>query len=162
MEKKIYILICIALLTVFSTPSFAGDNDGNFQLDKHKLLRLINDIRLRGCNCGGKYFGPAQPLTWNEELQNAAMEHSMFMKSNNILSHTGENGTNAGQRITATGYSWRAYGENIAVGYTNEEEVVKGWINSPSHCKNIMNNSFKDMGIARSGGYWTQDLAVGK
>ena len=52
-----------------------------------------------------------------------------------------------------------AYGENIATGYTSEREVVDAWIKSPGHCKNIMNKAYKEMGVARVGNYWTQEMA---
>ena len=53
-----------------------------------------------------------------------------------------------------------AYGENIATGYRTEKEVVKGWIASPGHCKNIMSKLYKEMGVARYGNYWTQEFGA--
>ncbi len=64
------------------------------------------------------------------------------MKTNNYFSHTGLNGSTAGQRITAAGYTWSAYGENIANGYSSEQAVINGWLGSEGHCKNIMSAEF--------------------
>lgn len=161
MRMKAYIAAA-CLLTGLNTSAWGGDYDRHTNkstTDKQRLLVLVNEARSRGCNCGGRYFAPAPPLIWNDKLELAAERHSNFMKINNNLSHTGENGSNAGQRITAAGYKWNAYGENIAVGYASEEEVIKGWLNSAPHCKNLMNSGFTDMAITRNGSYWTQDLA---
>jgi uncharacterized protein YkwD len=80
------------------------------------------------------------------------------MNANKYFSHTGLDGSNAGQRITLAGYTWAAYGENIAMGYSSEQAVMNGWLNSEGHCRNIMNGKFKEMGAGRDGNYWTQDF----
>lgn len=165
MWKKIYVIFGYLVLGA-GINAWAGDNDrtlGNgVAIDKQKVLGLVNEARAKGCNCGGKYFSPAPPLSWNNKLEMAAEKHSNFMKATNNLSHTGENGSNAGQRITLAGYKWNAYGENIAVGYANEEDVVRGWLKSAPHCKNLMNSGLKDMAVMRNGSYWTQVLASGE
>ena len=71
-------------------------------------------------------------------------------------SHTSGGNTTAGDRIKAAGYNWRTYGENIAMGQTTEQIVMNSWLESEGHCKNIMNKNFKDIGVGRSGNYWTQ------
>ena len=78
------------------------------------------------------------------------------MSAANTLSHQGSDGSDAGDRITQAGYTWQTYGENIAEGYTSEEAVIKGWLESEGHCQNIMNGAFTEMGVATSGSYWTQ------
>jgi uncharacterized protein YkwD len=165
-KRKIVYLLGVCMALGLQTSVWAGDNDrsgtGDKKADKNKLLVLVNEARAKGCNCGGKYFEPAPPVAWNDKLEIAAEKHCNFMKLNNNLSHTGENGSNAGLRITTAGYKWSAYGENIAVGYASESEVIKGWLNSPSHCKNLMNGEFKDMAVIRNGSYWTQVLASGQ
>ena len=99
---------------------------------------------------------PVAAVVWNDKLAKAAYDHSADMKANDYFSHTGLNGSTAGQRITAVGYTCKTYGENIANGYTTEQAVMTGWLNSEGHCKNIMNGNFKEMGAGRQDNYWTQ------
>ncbi|MBL7110645.1 MAG: hypothetical protein ISS19_01740 [Bacteroidales bacterium] len=47
----------------------------------------------------------------------AAQDHSDDMDENNNLSHTGSDGSSAGDRLDSIGYKWSTCGENIAVGY---------------------------------------------
>jgi uncharacterized protein YkwD len=61
-------------------------------------------------------------------------------------------------RINAAGYTWFMLGENIAMGHTSEQQVMEGWINSPGHCKNIMNAGFTEVGFGRDKNYWTQNF----
>ena len=125
-------------------------------VNKTLILQLVNDVRTKGCQCGDTYYPPAPAVTWNDLLEKAAANHSQDMSQNNYFSHTSPSGGNAGTRIAAVGYRWTAYGENIAMGYNDERTVVTGWINSPGHCKNIMNKNYKEMGVAKVNSYWTQ------
>jgi uncharacterized protein YkwD len=134
----------------------ATTTSGTLEPSEQKLLKLVNDVRTAGCNCGNEYFPPVGSVAWDSRLEDAARNHSVYMNNNNTLSHTGANNSDPGQRIEAAGYNWMTYGENVASGYPDEESVIKGWLNSPGHCKNIMNGKFVHMGIARSGDYWTQ------
>lgn len=127
-------------------------------IDRATLLSLVNDVRSKGCNCGGQQMPPVGPVVWNDLLEKAAYDFSVNMKTNNFFSHTSPSGSTPGSRLDAVGYKWNTYGENIAQGYMTEQSVIQGWINSPGHCKNIMNGNFKDMGIGKAGNYWTMDL----
>ena len=45
-------------------------------------------------------------------------------------------------------YKWKHYvGENIALNQQTPEQVVKCWMNSPAHRKNILNKKFNSVGI---------------
>ncbi|WP_231491934.1 CAP domain-containing protein [Pedobacter sp. Leaf170] len=127
-------------------------------LNNDLLLKLINDVRSKGCNCGTTAMPPVIVLNWNNLLASAALGHSKDMNTNNYFSHTSLDGRSAGNRITAAGYKWTTYGENIAAGQSNEQAVFDAWINSEGHCKNIMNANFRDMGVAKDGRYWTQEF----
>jgi uncharacterized protein YkwD len=82
------------------------------------------------------------------------------MYKNKFFAHVAPDGSNGGVRIKRAGYPWMAFGENIAAGYRTEKEVVKGWIESPGHCKNIMSKLYKEMGVGRYGNYWTQEFGT--
>ncbi|TAF64494.1 MAG: CAP domain-containing protein [Cytophagales bacterium] len=126
------------------------------------MLDLINQTRTAGCVCGTTNMPPVAALKWNTKLEDAAYKHSLDMKTKNYFDHNNKEGQNPGARITQTGYSWSTYGENIALGYTTEKAVMDGWIKSEGHCKNIMNGSFTEVGVGRSGNYWTQVFAKPK
>jgi uncharacterized protein YkwD len=130
------------------------------------MLELVNRARRTKRRCGGRTYAPAQPLGWNRNLARAALKQSDFMADNNRLSHKGAGGFTVEKRVQRVGYAWRSVGENVAGGLQSCEEVVAGWLNSPAHCANIMEDSFTEMGAAcarkadaRYGTYWTLVLA---
>lgn len=113
-----------------------------------ELLRLVNERRARGAVCGTESLPAAPALSWKASLAQGAARHSQDMVDKSFFSHTGSDGSNAGQRISAAGYSWSRWGENIAYGYTSSAAVVDGWMKSEGHCRNLMNAAFTEMGLA--------------
>ncbi|MGW5046606.1 CAP domain-containing protein [Streptomyces griseoluteus] len=123
--------------------------------DVARIVELVNAERAKaGCS----------PVALNSTLTKAAQDHSADMAAHNTMSHTGSDGSDPGSRITAAGYRWSAYGENVAYGYSTPEQVMAGWMNSPGHRENILNCSFKEIGVglAQPGSYWTQDFGTAR
>lgn len=125
---------------------------------KQEMLDQVNRLRASGCNCGRKYMPPVKPLTWNLRLEKAALAHAKDMEINDFFDHHGSNGSSVGDRADKAGYAWQSVGENIAWGYGSFKETLLGWKDSPGHCRNIMNPSYTEMGVASTGDFWVQDF----
>jgi len=128
-------------------------------LDKEKFIKLINDVRAKGCYCAGVYYPPVKPLNWNNLLEQAAQKHSDDMKAMNKMTHYGSLLHSHYERIKSAGYNCSSSGENIARGQFNEEEVIDAWLKSETHCKLIMSPNFTDMGAAITDYFWTLNFA---
>lgn len=143
----------------------SGDTGNSVEEEiKTELLALVNQARSQGRNCGSTFYPAVDSITWNSKLYQAALGHSEDMANNDYFSHTSLDGRSAGDRITDAGYSWRTYGENIAAGQSTAQKAMEGWLNSAGHCKNIMNATVTNMGVASAKGgsygiYWTQVFA---
>jgi uncharacterized protein YkwD len=116
-----------------------------------QVVALVNKERATA-GCG--------PVTEDAQLDKAAQGHSDDMAARNFFDHTNPDGAGPGERITAAGYRWSTYGENIARGQQTPQAVMDSWMNSPGHRANILNCSFKNIGVGvhdGSGGpWWTQ------
>jgi uncharacterized protein YkwD len=104
------------------------------------------------------------PLNANGALNAAAAVHSADQAVRNLMTHAGSNGSNAGDRIRAAGYSPGTWGENVAAGYSSASGVVAGWMGSSGHRANILNPAFTQIGVASATSangtrYWTMVLA---
>ncbi|MQY36773.1 hypothetical protein SRB17_47750 [Streptomyces sp. RB17] len=123
--------------------------------DVGQVVALVNKERA-GAGCG--------PLTEDPQLEKAAQSHSDDMAARQFFDHTNPDGADPGQRITAAGYRWSTYGENIARGQQTAAAVMESWMNSPGHRANILNCSFKDVGVGvhkgAGGPWWTQDFGA--
>jgi uncharacterized protein YkwD len=121
-----------------------------------EVARLVNVQRaLDGCDV---------PLTVDGRLGAAARKHSEDMAAKDYFSHTSQDGTEFADRISRENYVWRAAGENIAKGQRTPAEVMNSWMNSSGHRANILNCSFRDIGVgvAYQGNtlIWTQDFGT--
>jgi hypothetical protein len=105
------------------------------------------------------------PLSYDTSLANAARGHSEDMGLQDYFSHTSLDERTVGDRIEDAGYTWNAYGENIAAGQPTPEDVIDGWMSSPDHRANILDPNFCDIGVGYAyvaastyRHYWTQDF----
>ncbi len=114
-----------------------------------EVVRLVNEIRVKN--------GLSQ-LTENWELSRVARYKSKDMHDKNYFSHTSPTYGSPFDMMKSFGISYRTAGENIAKGYRTPQEVVNGWMNSEGHRANILNASFKQIGVGyySDGNYWTQ------
>jgi uncharacterized protein YkwD len=95
-----------------------------------------------------------KPLKTERNLTKAALAHSQDMVSRTFFEHESPNGRTPFDRILATRYvprgaSW-TLGENIGWGTESLAQpiaLVKAWMNSPGHRRNILNPRFREIGI---------------
>lgn len=149
-----------------------------------EILNAINKARSvpRDCNDGKGLISAAPALNWNHELYASAYEHSYDLAQSDTFSHygsgtesdvTGSNQNKASyfnDRIKANGYvSYKTIGENIAGGQVSIQEAIEAWIASPTHCTNLMNPAFNEIGVAVVTNtnseykiYWTQNFGLKK
>ncbi|MEU6932440.1 CAP domain-containing protein [Streptomyces sp. NPDC046374] len=119
-----------------------------------QILGLANaERRKAGC----------EPLRSDGKLRTAAQRHADDMSDRDYYAHDTPEGRGPGDRITAAGYDWSTWGENIFRGPHTPAEAVDGWMNSEGHRKNILNCAFREMGVGvnltSNGPWWVQDFA---
>jgi uncharacterized protein YkwD len=125
--------------------------------------------RAMGFDCDTEdSFGAAGPLEMDAVIQVAARAHSLDMGEQDYFDHDSLDGRSFSDRMTMAGFAGASpWGENIAAGQQTALSVVEGWMESDGHCANIMNPSYRVIGIGYAevegssyGTYWTQDFAA--
>ena len=124
------------------------------------MLDQINMIRTKGCKCGNTYMKPTNTLEWNKLLLKSAYKYAKEMSKYDNFSHHSIHGLDIGERVDNIGYKWQDVGENLAKGQTSFRETLTDWVESPSHCKMLMNPKMKEMGMARVGKYWVHHFGT--
>lgn len=123
-----------------------SNTNSTLRAEALRACSMINEIRqANGLN----------PLIWDAGLENCA-----FVRSEEIslsFSHTRPNG-----RKWNTVNSRIQGGENLAYGFNSADEVVDGWMGSPTHADNILYGPFNRIAISiyEDGGvyYWAQEF----
>jgi uncharacterized protein YkwD len=78
------------------------------------------------------------PLGGDARLAAAASRHARAMAEGAFLDHRSPDGTGLAERAAAAGYRYRFLAENIAAGHAAPAAVVRGWMNSDGHRRNLL------------------------
>ncbi|KKS61902.1 MAG: hypothetical protein UV28_C0022G0006 [Candidatus Collierbacteria bacterium GW2011_GWE2_42_48] len=114
------------------------------QIDPDKVIELTNAERL---SVG------VTILKENSELDQAALAKATDMFENNYWAHVSPTGTEPWYFVTQSGYEYKHAGENLARDFSNPKDVVTAWMASPTHRQNLLDNRYKDIGVAVVDGY---------
>ncbi len=137
----LYILIILAIVLgirsyLRQSPDVLGYATN---INVSELLNLTNKIRKE------KGLGD---LKINQKLSKAAELKAQDMFKEDYWAHTSPKGTEPWDFIKSQGYYYVYAGENLAVDFSNSDDVVKAWYNSPSHRDNLLNKNYTEIGFA--------------
>lgn len=91
-------------------------------------------------------------LTVSPVLVAAAQAKADDMAKNSYFAHTSPDGRNSWTWFRDAGYVFSYAGENLAVNFSDSDDVEKAWMKSPTHRANILNGKFTEIGIATAVG----------
>lgn len=86
-------------------------------------------------------------LTINPQLAAAAQAKAQDMVNRNYWSHNTPDGSAPWAFVLNHGYQYQKAGENLAHGFSSDSETVLGWMNSPSHRQNLLDESYTEVGF---------------
>lgn len=99
-------------------------------------------------------------LSENLVLDKAAQIKADDMLARGYFSHNTPDGKTPWDFITGSGYGYIMAGENLAVNFTEAENVEQAWMDSPGHKANIVNKNFEEIGIGISQGEYQGHSAI--
>lgn len=124
-------------------------------LGSQRPAHAIDPFRvLHGINSARQQYRIA-PLAVHGALSQAAVEQARYMWTTDVLSPTGANGSDGGQRIRAAGFNWSAWGECIAWASTtdhpqflaSDDQIVEDWLNGSFNRALILDPHFTHVGV---------------
>ncbi|MCK8826959.1 CAP domain-containing protein [Natroniella acetigena] len=126
--------------------------DGNIAAYEAEVVELVNVERERK---------GLEPYQHNQQVSQVARRKSEDMRDNNYFSHQSPTYGSPFDMLEQYNVEFRAAGENIAKGQRSPAQVVRSWMDSPGHRRNILSQEFTDIGVgyAQNGDgetYWTQ------
>lgn len=127
-------------ITMYSGPVLMG---GDSKAVAKNIVILSNTKRVQS---------QLSTLYENETLSRAAEAKLKDMFEKGYWDHTGPSGETAWDFIKISGYQYALAGENLARGFTSSTETVEAWMASPTHKANILNDRFREIGVAVGSG----------
>ncbi len=136
------LLLVGGMLFVTLSPQWARASG----LDANKITQLVNNERAKA---GLAALGSSPALA------QAANSKSADMATYQYFSHYRPSDSKRGLSfITDSGYTYQSAGENLAVYFDTEQELVNAWMSSPTHKKNILSSNYSETGIGISQGIY--------
>lgn len=137
---SVFILLFLLVKVIFSFNLILVKQSSLFaDISAQRIIVLTNEVRQQY----------NLPLVREDSLLNkAAEEKAEDMFENKYFGHYSPTNVSPWDWIDKSGYDYYYAGENLAMNFLDTEEVIKGWLNSPSHRENLLNKDYKDIGIA--------------
>ncbi|EVX27028.1 hypothetical protein U308_00411 [Staphylococcus aureus T87965] len=86
-------------------------------------------------------------LKYSKQNSETARKHSKDMAKNHYFDHTNLKGQSPFDRLKKDGITFNSAGENLAYGQVSSIYAHQGLMNSIGHRKNILNDTFKILGV---------------
>jgi uncharacterized protein YkwD len=146
--SRFALVVCLFAGTAVAGPADPGVLEPC--LDEQQLQRAVeqlNALRRQPAPCA-QAGSTMQRLSWESRLATSAAEQARDLAVHDRLSHTDSRNRGLGVRLRSVGYTAAGAGENLAAGQTDIADTLQAWLASPSHCANLMQPEYSDVGLA--------------
>ncbi|MCK5061537.1 hypothetical protein KAR28_03215 [Candidatus Parcubacteria bacterium] len=126
-------LLCV-IIGIFLLPQLAF----LFGVTDENIINITNKERIKE---------GLEPLTANQLLSKAAHDKAQAIMNSQKFGHN-IIGKKFSHWVKESEYQYSYIGENLAVDFYTSEGIMKAWLKSPTHRKNILNEKFSEIGVA--------------
>lgn len=133
-------LLALALITIWPTEHVASQ-----AITTEAIIALTNESRK------SEYL---QPLQARSQLTQAATTKARDMIDRGYFSHESPDGKQVWGLLDDVRYPYTVAGENLAIHFTEAEELTGKWMTSPSHRSNILDPRYHDIGVGIAKGFY--------
>jgi uncharacterized protein YkwD len=136
-----YLVVMVASFVTLRNISMQTNNVLGFATDisPSRVIELTNNQR---------QSSGLSTLTYNNQLAVAAAAKAQDMIAKGYWAHFGPSGETPWGFILSSGYQYEYAGENLAKNFMDSGSVVNAWMASETHRANILNNNYKEIGVA--------------
>ncbi|HNV97543.1 MAG TPA: CAP domain-containing protein [bacterium] len=135
----------IVIISVSALPLVAFFSPDYISQESQKIVMLTNEMR-QSLNL--------TLLKENTKLTQSAIWKVQDMAVKQYFAHISPDGKKLSNWFNKSGYDYKFGGENLAMGFSNAEDVMSAWYKSPSHYKNIIDPDFNEIGVGISTGLY--------
>jgi uncharacterized protein YkwD len=121
--------------------AYLTNNIKSISLSSKRVITITNEQRALN--------GNLPPLIENSKLDFSAEKKLQDMFAKQYFEHISPSGVGVGDLGIQSGYEYIVIGENLALGnFKDDKSLVDAWMASPGHRANILNNRYRDIGVA--------------
>lgn len=145
----------LPMLLIVAVGLMLGSPHQRLHGSKQGVLAYATDMSINGllsATNGQRAANGVGALTLNSQLDSAAQAKANDMVSRDYWSHNTPDGQTPWVFIQGAGYKYTKAGENLAYGFGTSTDTVTGWMNSPAHKANLLDNAFSEVGFGIANG----------
>ena len=136
-------------------PGYEKDKDEVSKPSSSMAAEVVRLTNIQRSNAG------LAALKESSSLSRLAQMKAEDMAVNGYFSHNSPTYGSAFDMLKSAGISYKTAGENIAKGQKSAQNVMNGWMGSSGHRANILNSSYKEIGVGyamdtEGNTYWVQ------
>lgn len=135
----------LLIVIAFLIPAEAFVSPDVLAQQQTKLIALTNNLRAEK---------GLPTLTIDPRLTQSATARANDMETQQYFSHVSPDGHRLNYFLNNAGYPYRTAGENLAMGFSDAESAMNGWLKSQTHYANLVDPDFQQMGIGLEGGVY--------
>jgi len=148
--------VCMVALVAESAFVFGA----KYILPQSKLFGIIEVNALLDETNQSRVANGLPDLQVSPFLQAAAQAKANDEASKGYFAHTSPQGLTPWYWFQQAGYNFDYAGENLAVNFSDSQDVTTAWMNSPEHRANILSTDFTQIGMATAQGIYNGQLTT--
>lgn len=130
------------IITTATTIRNAPENESAVTQKKFSIENIVDATNTQ------RIAAQLPPLKINTELNASAKIKVQDMITNQYFEHVSPAGKSVANLGDEVGYEYIIMGENLALGdFTDANDLLTAWMNSPGHRANIVNTHYQDIGV---------------
>lgn len=151
--EKVYWPYIPLLFLAVTLMGFAAHNGVMHSLLKHPTQNVLSyatglsEQELLADTNRARAANGQSPLKLNTQLIQAAQAKANDMALRNYWSHDTPAGNPPWVFVSAANYQYDKIGENLAAGFSDAQATINGWMSSPEHRANMLDNEYQDVGF---------------
>jgi hypothetical protein len=134
-------LVILKIVFVFLGSRYSGSFFSNLFTSVLNTENIVSLTNISRKNAGLK------ELKISQKLAVAAQQKAEDMLKNQYFTHIAPSQKTPWDFMDDAGYAFLFAGENLAINFNSAEEVTTGWLASPGHKENILNNKYTEIGV---------------
>lgn len=149
-DKNIRFLLVIMFVIEFGVlllPFIPALNPSSYNFTASVLPSVLDDLTNQ--NRQSQHLAT---LTVSPLLNKVAELKAKDMAEKGYFAHISPDGKSPWYWFEQVGYDYEYAGENLAVDFTDSQDIVLAWMNSPTHMANIVKNTYTEVGTGIAAG----------
>jgi len=153
--RNVILVVLFVELAIFILPTTSLLNFAGVNFTAAVLPAVLDDLTNQN-----RHNANLPSLKESTLLDQAAQLKATDMSTKGYFAHNSPDGKTPWYWFNLVGYKYTYAGENLAINFTDSQDVANAWMNSPTHRANILKGGYTEVGTGLSTGIYNGREAI--